>query len=1252
MRLSVKLASTALGIALAAGFVVSWWFAERTRTDRLAELAALGERVLQSLAGEQRARLNAGDSAGAALDLRRVVEVNPAVLYLYLTDAGGELFAHSFDAGVPVELRQPPAVDGAAGPLPSLVELDGTAVLEVGRPLLPGTAAWIHAGLDTRRVHSEAGLIRGRILAATLVVGLLTAAVALFWSRRFTRSLESLAGQIAAYGRRERFQATPGDGGVAEVREIAHSVEAMVQARSRVESERDRLNSILEAATDFVGTCDPEGRITYINRAGRAMTGIGDRPVTDLNITALHPGWANELLRAVGIPTTLRQGSWVGETALLGPGGAEIPVSQVIVSHCDELGQLSYLSTIMRDISERRDAQRHLEARDALLRRLSERVPGVIYQYRMYPDGRSCMPYASEGIRDIYEVTPEEVREDASPIFARLHPDDVDAVVKSIQRSFADLTTWRLEYRVLLPRGRVRWLLGESLPNRLDDGSVMWHGYISDVTAFRETQESNQRLASIVNYSKDFIGTADLEGKIQFVNRAGIELVGLDGRDGLAGRRVQDFIHESSRDLLDQTVLPALLDRGHWSGEIGFRNFRTGAAIPMLGEAFRIDDAQGRPVTIATVSRDIGERKRVAEALEQSEERLRQAIRASQIGIFDHDHLTDVIYWSPSQRKIHGWGDDEPITLPKFIETVHPDDRAAIAEAVRRAHDPRGDGIYDVQHRIVLPSGEVRWMLTRSQTFFAGEGADRRPARTVGADLDITDRMRVDEALRESEARLAEAQRIGRMGSWVLDLRSSRLEWSEEIFRIFEIDPERFGASYEAFLGRVHPDDRARVAQAYEDSVSDRTPYDIFHRLLMDDGRVKHVREVCETSYDERGEPLRSLGTVQDVTVLREAEEELRKYQQHLEELVAERTRTIRQQALIIDQTHDSVVTTDLEGVVQSWNKGAERMIGYAAAEAIGRHVSFLYSEEDQESLQDRLIEPLRRNGSHDVEVQLVHKSGRPLYVHLSLSLLSDEQGTPSGMVGYSIDITERKAAERALLRRTQELTSVNEELEAFSYSVSHDLRGPLRGIDGFSQALLQDYGDRLDETGRDYLRRVRAGTQRMAELIDDLLSLARLTRARMTPAPVDLAEVAQDVIEQLRRQHPERTVEVSVHPGLSAWGDPGLLRAALDNLIGNAWKYTSKRPDARIEIGRFAQHGEDVHYVRDNGAGFDMRHADRLFGTFQRLHQAHEFEGTGIGLATVQRIVHRHGGRIWAEAEPGKGATFYFTLPGKAEAA
>jgi PAS domain S-box-containing protein len=329
------------------------------------------------------------------------------------------------------------------------------------------------------------------------------------------------------------------------------------------------------------------------------------------------------------------------------------------------------------------------------------------------------------------------------------------------------------------------------------------------------------------------------------------------------------------------------------------------------------------------------------------------------------------------------------------------------------------------------------------------------------------------------------------------------------------------------------------------------------------------------------------------------------------------------------------------------------------AAEAVGRPIGGFIPERFREAHAEHVCAFGRtgltsRSMREQRTVVGLRADGEEFPVEASISRL--EAGEQKLYTVILRDVTARKQAEREIraltdglerrvAERTAQLELANRELEAFSYSVSHDLRAPLRSIDGFSQALLAEYTDRLDAQGRDWLRRVRAATQRMAQLIDDLLSLSRVTRSELRRERVDLSAMARAFAAELQRAQPDRRVTFAIADGLVVDGDSRLLRVAVENLLDNAWKFTAKHPEARVEFGVAQQDGTRAYFVRDDGAGFDMAYAGKLFVPFQRLHGVAEFEGTGVGLATVQRIVHRHGGRVWAEGAVERGATFYFTL-------
>ncbi len=344
---------------------------------------------------------------------------------------------------------------------------------------------------------------------------------------------------------------------------------------------------------------------------------------------------------------------------------------------------------------------------------------------------------------------------------------------------------------------------------------------------------------------------------------------------------------------------------------------------------------------------------------------------------------------------------------------------------------------------------------------------------------------------------------------------------------------------------------------------------------------------------------------------------------------------------LLVESVRDcAIFMLDPTGHVKSWNAGAERIKGYRADEILGRHFSVFYTEEDvAEGKPDWALETARQMGHLEDEGWRIRKDGTRFWADVVISAMRDDQGVLRGFAKVTRDLTERRGDEEALAQS-------HTELDRFSYSVSHDLRAPLRAISGYAQVLLEDHAAALDDEGRRMLRVIADSAKLGGQLIDGLLKFSQLGRRPLSTAPVDLTALARSVIDGLRGGEGVGEAEIVLQPLPAATGDPTLLRQVLANLIGNALKFSRGRAHPRIEIGARPERGEVAYYVRDNGVGFDMRFADKLFGVFQRLHRAEEFEGTGVGLALAHRIIQRHGGRMWAEAKPEEGATFWFTLP------
>ena len=349
--------------------------------------------------------------------------------------------------------------------------------------------------------------------------------------------------------------------------------------------------------------------------------------------------------------------------------------------------------------------------------------------------------------------------------------------------------------------------------------------------------------------------------------------------------------------------------------------------------------------------------------------------------------------------------------------------------------------------------------------------------------------------------------------------------------------------------------------------------------------------------------------------------------------------------AALVESSADAIIGKSLEGIVTSWNEGARRLFGYSSEEIIGRPISLIVPAEREPEFVAMLKAVSAGHVQHFDTVRR-RKDGKLVDVSLTLSPVRNTAGRVISVSKVARDVTERRRAERELARAKETAEAASRELEAFSYSVAHDLRAPLRGMNGFAQVLLNEYKDKFDAEGQDWLSEILLNANRMGALIDALLSLSKVTRSALKREAVDLAALARETAAALQAQEPARSVEFAIQDDLRAKADATLTRALIENLLGNAWKFTRNAAHPQISLGASELNGETVFFVRDNGAGFDMAYAQKLFAPFQRLHSNQDFPGTGIGLATVQRIVRRHGGRIWAEGTVNVGATFSFTLP------
>lgn len=756
---------------------------------------------------------------------------------------------------------------------------------------------------------------------------------------------------------------------------------------------------------------------------------------------------------------------------------------------------------------------------------------------------------------------------------------------------------------------------------------------------------------------------------------------------------------------------------------------------------------------VLVMAQDITERKRAEEKLRQSEERFRSLYENATLGMYRTTPEGRILLANPALVRMLGY--------TSFDDLAHRDlemqgyepgyERNDFRARIERDNEVRG-----------LESGWTRkdgTQLSVRESAKAIRDTGGRILYYEGTVEDITERKQSEEALHDSEARLAGVIASAMDAIISIDTYQHIVMFNaaaEEMFRCSA--KEAIGKSLERFIPeRFRTAHKAHVQTFAETGITSRSMGELRTLSgLRADGEEFPI-EASISQVVVSGQKILTV-ILRDITERKQAEEGL--------QLLAS----------IVESANDAIIGKTVDGEILSWNPAAEKLYGYSAAEAIGKSVSIIAPPERPDEL-PMILERIKKGERIErYETVRVTKGGKQVDISLTVSPIWDQSGKivgasaigrdiserkrqeealraseeryrstletmleggqiigydwrylylneaaarqgrqpkenllgrtmmevypgiedtamfmalqrcikeqtsqqmenefvypdgskswfelsihpmPEGIFILSMDITDRKRAEVEILKlnmelekrvaqRTAQLEAANKELEAFSYSVSHDLRAPLRSIDGFSHALLEDYAEQLSPEGQDYLQRVRASAQRMAELIDDMLNLSRVTRSSLEHQPVNLSELAEHICAELQQEQPERKVTFSIAPGLNANGDPHLIKILLENLLGNAWKFTSKREHAQIEFGALDGDKPGTFFVRDNGAGFDMTYTGKLFGAFQRLHSLNEFPGTGIGLATVQRIINRHGGRVWAEGKVNEGATFYFTL-------
>jgi len=656
------------------------------------------------------------------------------------------------------------------------------------------------------------------------------------------------------------------------------------------------------------------------------------------------------------------------------------------------------------------------------------------------------------------------------------------------------------------------------------------------------------------------------------------------------------------------------------------------------------------------LERRLSERRTGVTPLQDRETRLKFAAQAAGFGIYDMDCATGEIHWSPELKAIAGLPQDgASMDSEGIAKLLHPDDRERVMVKLTATMAPEGDGEFEDEHRLVRPDGTVRWVKAKGRTFFGGDDGERRPLGSTGIVMDITERKAAEEALRRSREDLELAVRGAAIGTWNWDMRTGEMVWSDRCRQLFGI-PLKEPMTFELFLGALHPDEREQAKATVSRSLQKHEEYNLEHRIRWPDGSRHWVAVVGRGHYDEAtGEVVGMSGVALDITERKEIQETLRK---------SEELMRLANQAANIG-TYD----TDLEADRVRLSPELCAILGLSPCPELDLERSFaLVHPKDREQLLalfqrsldpagDGLVHSEHRVARPDGQIRWLAWRGRALF-----------RDTPAGRVpvrhiGACFDITERKHLEEALQwmneelehrveERTAEVSGANEELvrsnlelQQFTYIAAHDLQTPLRSISGFAQLLQKEFQGRISDQADLWIDQLVQHVERMYELIHDLQVYSGVDSSGRPFEPTDFHQIFDDAADSLQELIRQSGATVTRGDLPTVMGDRIQLAQVMQNLIDNGIKYRGKEPP-RIHVTARRQGNEWVFSVQDNGIGIAKKHHSRIFGIFRRLHSQQAYPGTGIGLAICRRVVQRHGGRIWVESEPGKGSTFYFTLP------
>ena len=1138
-----------------------------------------------------------------------------------------------------------------------------------------------------------------------------------------------------------------------------------------------RFTSLASAAPVGIFRTDTEGRCLYVNERWCEIAGLTPEEAAGFGwVNGIHPS-DRELVSAEWNASVQANRPFYLEYRFLNDLEQVTWALGQSEAERDESGEIiGYVGTIT-DISDRKQAEASLAKLAAIVESsadgiISKNLDGIIVSWNLGAE-RLFGYTAEEAIgQSVLLCIPQNLRDEESLLLEKLNSGEIVQHYDTF-RQHKDGRLIDVSLTISPIRDETGKIVGASKiardirDRKQAEAALLQLNQELEAKVEERTQalwEVNSLQRAILDGADYAFISTDLNGVIQTFNKAAERMLGYSASE-LIGQFTPEIIHEPQEVINRAAIISAELEQNI---PIGFEVFaakarldiasedewtyirKDGSRFPVLLSATALKDINQQIIGFLGIAQDISDRKRAELAIQESEARFRYLADYAPVLIWMsgldklcfHFNKTWLSFTGRTMEQESGNG---------WAEGVHPDDFQLCLDVYTTSFDMRQS--FEMEYRLRRFDGEYRWMLNTGNPRF---DADGEFLGYIGSCIDITDRKVIEQEILENQRFVQKIAEASPNILYLYDLQEHcNVYTNREITTSLGYTPDEIQAmGSELFATLMHPEDLAKIPAYYQQirAAQGEEVFEIEYRMRHANGewRWLYSRDTV-FSRDDRGQVKLTIGTAQDISDRKQAEqqlkqqltaieaavdgiailkdncyiyinsshvslfgytrpeellgknwrmlyspEELQRFEDEVfpvlganrhwegEAIAIRKDRTTFMEGLSLTLTEDGLLICvcrdvsarkqqqeelqnlstrltlavksaaigiwdwDITQNILTWDDRMYEIYGITSNQFTSIYEAWSNSlhPDDRNVTELAIQQALTGEKDYDPEFRVVHPDGTIRFIQGYAIVQRNAQGEAQRMVGVNIDITDRKQAESQILQTTAQLQSSNQELEAFAYSVSHDLRSPLRAIDGYSNALIEDYNDKLDDEGRDYFDRIRRNIKRMGMLIDDLLRLSRVSRSEMQYSFVNLSALVEEQVNELQVLEPEREVEVVITPNIFVPADLTLMRMVISNLVQNAWKFTSHHATSRIEFGIMQLEDQLIYFIRDDGAGFDMAFAKMLFGVFQRLHNTNEFAGTGIGLASVQRAIHRHGGKVWAEGFVEKGATIYFTVP------